>query len=106
MKVRIQQGKLEKFACDLLVVKWVQGQKMDGSTGAVDKALGGLIGRMIKEEDFKGKEGESMVFPILGHKIGAKKIMVLGLGEQKNVTVEVVRKSAARIVKEARRQRP
>lgn len=105
MRVKIQQGKLEKFACDLLALKWVQGQKMDGSTGAVDKALKGLIFKMIKEEGFKGKEGEVMVFPILGGKIGAKKVMILGLGEQKNVTPELVRKSAARIVKEARRQK-
>src|SRR3989338_6283399 len=112
MRVRIQQGKLEKFAGDLLVLKWVQGQKMparpvggDGSTGAVDKALSGLISKMIKEEGFKGKEGETLVFPILHGKIAAKKVMVLGLGEQKNVTPELIRKSSARIVKEARRQK-
>ena len=104
MKVKIQQGKLEKFKCDLLVVKWVQGQKMDGSTGAVDKALRGLVGQMMKEAGFNGKEGETLVFPTLG-KIAARKIMVLGLGEQKNVTVDCVRRATARIVKEARRQR-
>src|SRR3989338_7001487 len=103
MKVRIQQGKLERFVCDLLVVKWVQGQKMDGSTGAGEKALRGLIAKVMKEEGFKGKEGGSIVFPSFG-KIPARKIMLLGLGEQKNVTVDCVRRSAARIVKEARRQ--
>ena len=104
MKIRIQQGKLEKFPGDLLVLKWVMGQKMDGSTGAVDKALRGVLDRMIKAEGFKGKEGEVLVFPTLG-KIPAKKIMLLGLGEQKNVTVDGVRKAAARVVKEARRQK-
>ncbi|KKU72864.1 MAG: putative cytosol aminopeptidase [Parcubacteria group bacterium GW2011_GWA2_47_26] len=104
MKVQIKQAKLEKFPCDLLVLKWVQGQKMDGSTGAVDRALGGLIFKMMKEEGFKGKEGEVMTFPVVGRKIGARKVMVLGLGEQKNVTVDCLRRSAARIVKEARRQ--
>lgn len=103
MKIKIQQFKLEKFSCDFLVVKWVQGQKMDGSTGAVDKALHGLIGKMIKEQEFKGKEGEMLVFPTFG-KIPAKKVMVIGLGEQKSVTVDVVRRAMARIVKEARRQ--
>ena len=103
MKVRIQQAKLEKFPCDFLVVKWIMGQKMDGSTGAVDKALGGLISKMIKEQEFKGKEGEMLVFPTFG-KISAKQVMVLGLGEQKNVTVDVVRRATARIVKEARHQ--
>ena len=106
MKVRIQQGKLEKFNCDLLVVKWVQGQKMDGSTGTVDKALRGLISIAMKEDGrFKGKEGDAIVFPIHDKRIAARKIMLLGLGEQKNVTVDCVRRSAARIVKEARRQR-
>ncbi|MBI4135368.1 leucyl aminopeptidase [Candidatus Uhrbacteria bacterium] len=103
-KVKVQSGRLEKFGCDLLVVKWVQGQKIDGSTGAVDRALRGVLGKMIKAEEFKGKEGEVLVFPTLG-KIPAKKIMLLGLGEQKNVTAEGVRKAAARIVKEARRQK-
>src|SRR3989338_8395703 len=103
-KVKVQAGKLEKFNCDLLVLKWVQGQKMDGSTGGVDKALRGLIGKVMKEEKkFKGKEGDSIVFPLHVAGIPAKKIMVLGLGEQKNVTVDCVRRSAARIVKEARR---
>ncbi|MDO8505228.1 MAG: leucyl aminopeptidase [bacterium] len=104
MKVKIQQGKLEKFNCDLLVVKWVQGQKMDESTGAVDRVLRGMLAKMMKEQGFKGKEGETMVFPTMG-KIAAKKIMVLGLGEQKNVNVDCARRAAARIVKEARRQR-
>ncbi len=104
MKVKIQQGRLEKFNCDLLVVKWVQGQKMDGSTGAVDKALRSLISKVMKEEKrFKGKEGDAIVFPLHVAGIPAKKIMVLGLGEQKNVTVDCIRRSAARIVKEARR---
>ncbi|MBI2551785.1 leucyl aminopeptidase [Candidatus Uhrbacteria bacterium] len=106
MKVKIQQGRIEKFACDLLVVKWVMGQKMDGSTGAVDKALRGLISKAMKEDGrFKGKEGDVLVFPIHDKRIAAKRIMLLGLGEQKNVTVDCVRRSAARIVKEARKCR-
>ncbi len=104
MKIKVQEGKLEKFVCDLLVLKWVKGQKMDGSTGSVDKLLGGLLKKMIQDEDFKGAEGECFVFSTLG-KAKAKKIMVLGLGEQSNVTPELVRRSTARIVQEARKQR-
>lgn len=104
MKIKIQEEKLEKFPCDLLVLKWVKGQKMDGSTGAVDSVLGGRIKKAIQEEGFTGNEGECLMVQTMG-KIKAKKIMVLGLGEQSNVTPDLVRRSAAVIVQAARKHR-
>lgn len=102
MKIKIQQGKLEKFAGDLIVVNLFQGIKQSGAgTGAVNRVLGGLITKMIKEEGFEGKEGEMMIIPTFG-KIKAKKILLLGMGQQEKFDLDAVRRVTAVSVKKAR----
>lgn len=102
MKIKVQKGKLEKFAGDLLVVNLFQGLKKTGAgTGAVNKALRGLIDKLIKEEKFNGKQGETMVVPVQ-RGIKAKKVLLLGMGLQKEFNAEVARKISSAAVKKAR----
>jgi leucyl aminopeptidase len=58
------------------------------------KKLGGAIEQVVKLGDFKGKEGTSSV--IYGNsQIGAKRVLLVGLGEQKKATIDTIRKAAA-----------
>lgn len=103
MRLNVKQSKLEKFACDLLVVNLFQGLKRTGTgTGAVNKALDGLIDKLIKEEGFEGKQGETMVISVLSGKIGAKRVLLLGMGPQKDFNLEIARRISAVAVKRAR----
>jgi len=58
------------------------------------KKLGGAIEQVVKLGDFKGKEGTSTVIYGDG-RIGAERVLLVGLGEQKKATIDTVRKAAA-----------
>jgi leucyl aminopeptidase len=58
------------------------------------KKLGGAIEQVVKLGDFKGKEGTSAVI-YGGGRIGAERVLMVGLGEQKKATIDTVRKAAA-----------
>lgn len=99
MKLSVIQGDLTKTNCDLLVVNLFEGVKTPGgATGAVDKTLNGLVLQIIQDEEFKGKEGDTRLIDTHG-KIPAKKILLIGLGKQKEFTAETVRKVAGQTVK-------
>ncbi|GAF90963.1 unnamed protein product, partial [marine sediment metagenome] len=60
----------------------------------LNRKLGGAIEQLIKLGDFKGKAGSSAV--VYGNSnIGAKRVLLVGLGEKKKATLDTVRKAAA-----------
>ena len=68
--------------------------------GQLNKKLYGTIERLIKLGDFKGKEGTSAI--VYGNaKIGAKRVLLVGLGEKKKATLNTVRKASANAAKKA-----
>jgi leucyl aminopeptidase len=86
---------------DLLVVgRFSDARKGDVVSGELDGKLGGAIERLVKLGDFKGKEGNSAVLYGDG-KIGARRILLIGLGEEKKVTLDSVRKAAAQAANKA-----
>ena len=58
------------------------------------KKLGGAIEQIVKLGDFKGKTGTSAL--IYGNnRIGASRLLIVGLGEQKQATLDTIRQAAA-----------
>ena len=69
-------------------------KQLDAANREIDRRLNGAIERVIKLGDFKGKDGTSTV--VYGNgKIGAERVLVVGLGEQKQATTDTVRKAAS-----------
>lgn len=102
MEFLVKKADLVIFPCDLLVVNEFLGVKTPGGgTGAVNSALGGLIGKFAKEEGFTGKEGETLLFRTLG-KMPASRVLVVGLGDRKDFKIETVRRVTAISVKRAK----
>jgi leucyl aminopeptidase len=95
MKLSVQKGDLTQQKCDLLVVNQFEEQKgVGGATGAVDKALGGLVSDVMKEEHFTGALGSTVLIrPPKGSKM--KRVVVVGLGKKKDFGEEAVRQAAA-----------
>jgi leucyl aminopeptidase len=105
MKVIIKNQKLENITCDALIVNLFEGVKIPGGgTGAVDLALNGLIKKIIKEEDFKGKTGSVLVIRTNGE-IPARKIIVVGLGEKDKFDLNTIRKVSASAIRAAKREK-
>jgi leucyl aminopeptidase len=87
---------------DLLAVL-VRENVKDPRVAALDRGLGGLLSRVAKEEDFAGKEGQTLILHTHG-KLPAQRLALVGIGREKDDdrTLEQLRVAAARAVKLAR----
>jgi leucyl aminopeptidase len=70
---------------------------------AIDDALGGLLWRCAREEEFTGKEGQVVSLHTHG-KIGAQRVAAIGIGKEEGAdrALEQLRTAAARAVKLAK----
>lgn len=99
MNLTVTKGLLEQTPANVLVVNLFEGVKMPGgATGAVDMALGNLISSfVIQKEGFTGKYGQMYVLPTHG-KIPADKVLLVGLGKNKDFTLPKLRELAAKVI--------
>ncbi len=103
MKITVKNNSITDVSCDVLIVNLFEDVKTPGgATGAVDKALDGLISSyVIKKDGFKGKLNELYVLPTFG-KIPADKVLVVGLGKSKEFDLNKVREVSAKAIKKAK----
>ena len=67
----------------------------------IDQALDGLLTRALAEERFEGRVGET-TYLHAGGKLGAARVVVVGLGPRADCKPETVRRAAAAAVRRAR----
>ena len=104
MKVILKNQSIEKIACDILIVSIFQSSKNHGhSIDLLDTALENLLTKVIKEENFQGKVGSTLVIRTNGL-ISAKKIIIVGLGERKDFGPEALRKACASSIRCAQKE--
>ncbi len=98
MQLFAVNGSLSEVECDVLIVNLFQSDtKPQGATGAVDEALSGLVSRIIAEDNFKAKVGDTAVIRT-NNAIPAKKIVLVGLGKRETFGLtEIMHASAAAI---------
>ena len=103
MKVQVTAGKLIDVRTDALGVCLFQGAKRpEGDLAALDKALGGLIARLLKDGDFEGKAAQTaLLYP--SAPVKAKRLCLVGLGKREEFTLEGFRKAVGLLAKLARR---
>lgn len=102
MKFQAITGSPLEQKVDLLVLCVFNEPTRDATFKAADKALGGLLGRLAKDEGFKGNARQSLTTPTDGA-LDAKRITALGLGSKDDFELAELRHLAARAVKQARR---
>jgi leucyl aminopeptidase len=102
MQVIVEQGTIQNTTADTLIVNLFSGVTAPGgATGAVDQALGGAISDIIAGGDLRGKAGEVAVLYPRGQ-IGARRVIVVGLGDREKFDLEAVRRAAAAAIRKAR----
>lgn len=102
MEVKVEQGSIQDTTADTIIVNLFSGVATPaGATGAVDGALDGAISEIIANGDLRGKAGEVAVLYPRG-RIAAKRVLVVGLGEQDKFDLEAVRRAAAAAIRRAR----
>ena len=101
IEVKTRTVDFSKCETDVLAVgHFSDVEGLDGLIRELNSKLDGAIERLIKLGDFKGKEGTSAV--VYGNdKIGAKRVLLVGLGEKKKATLDTVLKAAANAAKKA-----
>lgn len=103
MRIKVESASIVEIKSDLLVVNLFEGVKKPGGAAAVvDKALEGQLSRMLVSKEFCGKSGEVSIVHTLG-KLPADKVVLVGLGEQKEFDLDSARKAAAAAVNAARK---
>ncbi len=90
---------VEKVKADLLVVPVFAERVLGPGADTVDSVLGGLA-EFMAEADFDGNVGETLSVPTAG-KLGAKAVLLLGVGPRDGVDVDGVRKAGAALARRA-----
>ncbi len=103
MKVDLVIGDIAGTRADMVVVNLFEGVKTPGgAAGAVDKAIGGAISAAVRDGDFRGKWGETLLLrPSKG--VAAPRVLVVGLGPREKLTLDRVRQAALPAVRTAKR---
>ena len=100
VNVGVRKADAVSVKADMLAV----GMFSDGKAGAlyelVDKKLGGAIKKLRKLGDFSGKEKTAVLLYTEG-RIGAVRLLLVGLGQRKKVCVDTLRKAAATAMNKA-----
>ncbi len=96
ISVTVKAGKVDVLSAktDLLAVGvYSDSKKPSKLCAAIDKKLEGAIDKVRELGDFKGKVKSSTVLYGSG-KLGAARVLLVGLGEKKDVTSDVIRQAA------------
>jgi leucyl aminopeptidase len=103
LEVKVIVGDITSVKTDAVVVNLFEGvEHPGGATGAVDKALGGAITKLIEQGEIKGKLNEVSIIHSLG-RVPARIVAVAGLGKQSDFTPDKLRALAAEFCRSLRR---
>jgi leucyl aminopeptidase len=105
MEISVQQGDITRTETPCVVVNLFEGvASPGGGTGAVDRALAGMISELIASGDIRGKWGEMTLLHTFG-KIPAPRVLVAGLGKSAEFDLDRVRDLGAAVAKFLRGKR-
>ncbi len=95
MKINVLAGKIEKHKTDAVVILFFENEKPGKVAGRVDKALGGMISRLIRKGDFKPKTGAvHLLYP--EGRIPAERLLLAGLGKRSELRLNRLRQVAGK----------
>lgn len=105
MEIKAIAGSLPEILCDSIIIHVFEGAMIPNRvTGDVDKALNGHISEIMRDLPECGKYSETTVIHTLGM-IGAKHVILLGLGKQSEFTLDKARTLMAVGMRAARKLR-
>lgn len=94
MDINIKIGTAEKEPAEILVFYLYEDIKtITGPLANCNQALSNIVSELIKEKGFVAKLNKTIVLPTY-RKIPAKRIMLVGMGRKKDVTLDKIRQAA------------
>src|SRR4051794_37828354 len=101
MKFTFYTDDVTKLSCGLLGLLSFEDQVGEGvNFKAIDGKLDGLLARVVADEQFKGKKGQTLALHTHG-RVAAQRVMLVGGGKRKDFQPSDLRGFAARLVKAA-----
>jgi leucyl aminopeptidase len=102
LKIEVKVGDIADWRDEAVVVNLFKGVKRPGgATGALDKATGRAISKLIESGDFQGRFKDVAVLPATGE-LPAKRIIIVGLGEKDKFTIDRIREASGKAALQAR----
>ncbi len=104
MDIKVISGDITQQRVGAIIVNLFEGvTSPGGATGAVDRALGGAITKLIEEGEIKGKRGELTLIHTLD-RMAPGRVLVAGLGKEAAFGADSVRHVAAESLRFLRRK--
>ena len=102
MKIQVKKGYIAAERSEAVVAGvFEDAKKLSGAAAALDWATGGLITGMLKSGDFTGKLHKTVaLYP--EKELPLKRIVLVGLGKQKDFTRDKLRGAAATVARAVR----
>src|SRR5207249_11423094 len=101
MKFSFCTDDVTKLSCGLLGLLCFEEQLEDGALfKALDQKLDGLVARIVTDEQFKGKKGQTLMLHTHG-RVPAQRLLLVGGGPRADFPPSELRAFAARVVKSA-----
>ncbi len=97
MLIEVQRKDASAAAGDAVVIPLTKADAPPRALRALDESIGGLLARVWEAGDFTGKTGELLSLPVAG--IAAKRVVLIGLGDEKNASAEALRGAGGRAAK-------
>ena len=101
-KLATMRGDIARIKSDAAILNLFDGvERPGGATGAVDRALGGLVSELIADGEITGKRGNNVLIHTPSGRYGEfapKRVLVTGLGDSASFGLEDVREIAATAV--------
>ena len=105
MEVTLKNGRVEKINCDAVIINlFEETKKLSGASKAINDATDGLVEKIIKDEDFKGSLGSTLLIRS-NDLIPAKKIIIVGLGKKDKFDLNAVRKAQASAIRRSKSEK-
>jgi leucyl aminopeptidase len=102
MQAEVKVGRADAESADVLVLTHCEGEGLNKQDGAViDRSLGGALRGLLQSKEFEGTAGESLLYHTQG-KIPAKRVLLVGLGKKKALTLDAIRQALGYAVKRVR----
>jgi leucyl aminopeptidase len=101
MEIKVTTEGFAKQQADCLVIGVLKGtNNAEGALKEADQALGGSIAALLSGSEISGERNDTQFIHTYG-KTAARRILLLGLGDEQELSFEELREAAARAVKEA-----
>jgi leucyl aminopeptidase len=102
MQTSIVPTPQKRKRADMLVLPFWEGKK-GGEVAFTQRGLASFVSQPLETGDFKGKEGETQALYL--SRQPEKRVLLVGLGKEKDVSLETLRRSYATVTKVCRRKK-